>query len=324
MLLGDKILDLRKKSGMSQEELADKLNVSRQSISKWESSASIPDINRILEMSKIFGVSTDYLLKEDIEAAQYVDDDEPNNTLKVNLETAKDFISAKTKEGKSIAIGVFLCICSPILLIFLAGASESGMWNMTENIAAGIGVGVLLLLVAVAVAIFITSGNKMSRFEKLTKSDLELEYGVSGIVRSQREALQPRYNTEVVIGVVLCIIGVIPIIMAGVFEAGDILMVGSVCLLLFMVAIATVLFIVDGNTMSAYNRLLQEGEYSHENREEEKKYARIGGIYWPIITAAYLGWSFITNDWHISWIIWPIAGVLYGAITAIVKFASKK
>lgn len=57
MILADKILALRKQNEWSQEELAEKMNVSRQSISKWESAAAIPDINRILELSKLFGVT---------------------------------------------------------------------------------------------------------------------------------------------------------------------------------------------------------------------------------------------------------------------------
>ena len=65
MILADKIIDLRKKNGWSQEELADRLGVSRQSISKWEGAQSVPDLNRIIAMSQIFGVSTDYLLKDE-------------------------------------------------------------------------------------------------------------------------------------------------------------------------------------------------------------------------------------------------------------------
>ena len=67
MILADKITDLRKKNGWSQEELAGMLDVSRQSISKWESAQSTPDMNRILKMSEVFGVSTDYLLKDELE-----------------------------------------------------------------------------------------------------------------------------------------------------------------------------------------------------------------------------------------------------------------
>lgn len=60
MILADKIMEERKRNGWSQEELAEKLNVSRQSVSKWEGAQSIPDINRILQMAELFGVSTDY------------------------------------------------------------------------------------------------------------------------------------------------------------------------------------------------------------------------------------------------------------------------
>lgn len=64
MILADKIAELRKKNGWSQEELAGQLGVSRQSVSKWESAASIPDLDKILKLSELFGVSTDYLLKD--------------------------------------------------------------------------------------------------------------------------------------------------------------------------------------------------------------------------------------------------------------------
>lgn len=61
MILADKIIDLRKKAGWSQDELASKLNVTRQSVSKWEGAQSIPDMERIVRMSRLFGVTTDYL-----------------------------------------------------------------------------------------------------------------------------------------------------------------------------------------------------------------------------------------------------------------------
>ena len=61
MILADKIIYLRKKNGWSQEELAEKLGVTRQSVSKWEGAQSVPDLERILQIGKVFGVSTDYL-----------------------------------------------------------------------------------------------------------------------------------------------------------------------------------------------------------------------------------------------------------------------
>lgn len=61
--LADRIQQLRKQNGLSQEQLADKLHVSRQAVSKWESAQSQPDLDKILAMSELFRVSTDYLLK---------------------------------------------------------------------------------------------------------------------------------------------------------------------------------------------------------------------------------------------------------------------
>ena len=65
MILGEKIIRLRKQREWSQEELASQLGISRQSVSKWESGASIPDLDKIIKMSSLFGVTTDYLLKEE-------------------------------------------------------------------------------------------------------------------------------------------------------------------------------------------------------------------------------------------------------------------
>ncbi len=67
MILADNIILERKKNGWSQEELADKLNVTRQAVSKWEGAQTTPDLQRILEMSRLFGVTADYLIKDEID-----------------------------------------------------------------------------------------------------------------------------------------------------------------------------------------------------------------------------------------------------------------
>ena len=63
MNMADRIQYLRKSKGISQEELADKVGVSRQAVSKWESEQSTPDLEKIIIMSDFFGVTTDYILK---------------------------------------------------------------------------------------------------------------------------------------------------------------------------------------------------------------------------------------------------------------------
>ena len=81
MILADKIINERKRCGWSQEELAEKLSVSRQSVSKWEGAQAVPDLQKILKMAELFNVTTDYLLKDElgsepVEGPVYTEDKE--------------------------------------------------------------------------------------------------------------------------------------------------------------------------------------------------------------------------------------------------------
>ena len=125
MILAEKIMEERKKNGWSQEELAEKLSVSRQAVSKWESAQSIPDLQRVIQLSEIFGVSTDYLLKDECETPQPIEGVEPSDKdfplKKVSVEDANDFMEVRKKNAPKIAAAVAACIVSPSVLIFLAG-----------------------------------------------------------------------------------------------------------------------------------------------------------------------------------------------------------
>ena len=97
MILAEKIMQLRKKNGWSQEELAGRLGVSRQSVSKWESAMSIPDLDKILQMSEVFEVSTDYLLKDEITEEVYVPGNpdvgtKADTARKISMEEAQEYM----------------------------------------------------------------------------------------------------------------------------------------------------------------------------------------------------------------------------------------
>ena len=91
MMLGEKIHQLRKGKGLSQEELAGQLTVSRQAISKWELGESIPDTENVVQLSKIFGVSTDYLLNDEY------DSDKDIPAVKESTQTIKAEYNRKGK-----------------------------------------------------------------------------------------------------------------------------------------------------------------------------------------------------------------------------------
>ena len=137
MILAEKIMEERKKNGWSQEELAEKLSVSRQAVSKWESAQSIPDLQRVIQLSEIFGVSTDYLLKDECETPQPIEGVEPSDKdfplKKVSVEDANDFMEVRKKNAPKIAAAVAACIVSPSVLIFLAGLSEAQIGNISEG-----------------------------------------------------------------------------------------------------------------------------------------------------------------------------------------------
>jgi transcriptional regulator with XRE-family HTH domain len=317
MILANKILSLRKSNGWSQEELAEKMNVSRQSISKWESAAAIPDINKILELSKLFGVTTDYLLKDDIETIAYADTDETDNRTRVSLQQAKDFLESKAAYGRRIGLAVMLCILAPVLLIVLAGMESAN--TVAPDAAYTIGIVALLLMVAAAVAIFIISSAKMKRFRYLQNGELELEYGAWGIIKEKQRDLERKHLLKNVMGVVLCILCAVPLIVAGILGAADMTYIALTALLLGLISVAVYLFISAGIEKNGYDQLLMEGEFEAANKEDEKRQDKLAGIYWPLVVAVYLLWSFMTNNWGMTWIVWPVAGLVFAGISAAMK-----
>jgi len=218
MILADKIILLRKKAGWSQEELAEQLSVSRQSVSKWEGAQSIPDMEKIVQMSRLFGVSTDYLLKDEIEESTPTTDAAPEKLRRVTMEDAADYLAKRRADAPKIALATMLCVFSPILLLFLGGFAPS--LGISEGAATGIGIGALLLFVAIAVAIFLACGFRVKNYEFLEKEAFETEYGVSGMVRERLNAFAATYARLNIVGVVLCILAAVPAILAACMGAG--------------------------------------------------------------------------------------------------------
>lgn len=318
MILADKIITLRKKNGWSQEELADKLNVTRQSVSKWEGAQSVPDLERILQLSKVFGVSTDYLLRDELEEEEYTGDVEATGAepvRKVSMEEANAFLAVKKKTANWIAIACSLFILSPVAMFLLAGAVEANLISISENAAGGIGMCILLLLVGAGVAICIISGTKTEEYNYLEKELFETEYGVTGMVKERIKQYRPTYVKYHVLGTIFCILAVMPLFLCVIFTENEFALVCMLALMFLLVAVGVILFTIAGINNASMQKLLQEGDYSKDAKRDRK--SGIGAVYWPIVTAVYLAYSFITMDWGRSWIVWPVAGVLFAAVKAI-------
>ena len=322
MLLAEKIMTLRKRAGWSQEELAAQLGVSRQSVSKWEGAQSVPDMQKVVQMSRLFGVTTDYLLKEELGEPEPAPAESDAPLRCVTMEQAADYLALRQAAAPKLALATLLCVLSPVALLLLAALSDRPGAALSENAAAGIGLCVLLVLVAVAVAVFITCAAQVKAYAFLESEPFETAYGVTGMVRERRAAAAPEHTRGKVAGTVLCILSAVPLFIAVCLNGPDLLYVAAVCLLLVLAGVGSALFVYGGVYQAAMDLLLEEGDYVRPRKRQNGVVGAISSIYWLTVTAAYLLWTF--GPWwdaqpQDTWILWAVAGVLYGAVMALVR-----
>lgn len=360
MLLSEKIMSLRKRNGWSQEELAQQLGVSRQSVSKWESMTSMPDIQKIMSMSELFGVSTDYLLKDELEELPATamnasgditdttasaakseatsDDASASKTvappLSVSLETATEYLDAVARTSRPTSFAITLFILGPALLVSLATYSEDALYFDPTRIspdALGIaGVCLMMLFIAAGVGLLILQDMKLAKFKQFKRANLELQYGVEAAVRRRAESTESLRYMQQAAGFCLTILSAIPFLIALYLGAGLTFAIGFLAAAI-LVSLGVYLLVYSGILRDGYRVLLQEGDFSHDEKNSKKdrestalRYRSIAKAYFGTITLLYVGYSFLTNDWRSSWIIWPISGFLYHIIISILNALKKK
>ena len=321
MILGEKIAQLRRKNGWSQEELADKMEVYRQAVSKWESSQTTPDLERILRLSSLFGVTIDYLLKDGAEPEIPRPEAEEDTHIRlISLADAADYLSLRERASVQIALGTFICILAFMPLLLLSAAAEQFQWS--EALAALIGLASLFLLAAIAVVIFMRCGFHSAPYRFIELGEFRAENDVNDMVRARKMQFRSAYLRGNLIGVCLCILSPLALF-SGILSESDFTQVLLLCVTLLLAGIGVVSFILVGVRWASMERLLQEGDFTartqsgtrmrRERLDEQLSYA-----YWLLATTIYLAWSFFTHDWGRTWIVWPVAGVLFGAIRILV------
>lgn len=332
MTMGEKLSKLRKENNITQEQLADTLGVSRQSVSKWESDLAYPETEKLIRLSDMFQCSLDYLLKEEAERTETPPPSSPS-VRRVTREDASRFLEARQQTAWPTAIATLLCILSPICLILLSALSEEPNIHLSENTASGMGMAVLLLFVACAVVIFIFTGKRTDVFRYLENETFETECGVCEWVRQCRETFRPvhtRYNAA---GVCLCILSAVPLFIGVILqEDNDLLTASMFCLLLAIVGTGVLLLVRAGTVWSGFEQLLQEDDYTRVKKVQAPILRTISVVYWLLVTAAYLTWGFLlkfsiaegTGGWHKAAIIWPVAGVVFPAILAVCKLFTRR
>lgn len=326
MNLAKKIINLRKQKGWSQEELASRLDVSRQSVSKWESNVSVPEMDKILQLSDLFQVTTDYLLKDDlVEEHAALDEEElelitPKN---ISAEEASTYLSSTKKESKIIALGVMLCMLAGANVVFFGGTSESKVILGSESTQLAVGLIGLFLLIAIAVTLFITSSNRSDQYKYLSTAVLSLQKRYKEELKEEYHTFVKKYNLRITFSVVMLILSALPLIIGGLFDADEYTLIMLVVLLIVLASIAVFIIVQGTIELEGYNTLLNKMNRSKRDTKLQKEIDSYESIFWMIALAIYLGWSFYTNNWGITWIVWPIAGVLSAIIPELVKLKNK-
>ncbi len=322
MILADKIIRLRKKNGWSQEDLAEKMNVSRQAVSKWESAQTVPDLEKILMLGNLFGVTTDYLLKDEIESEEFSSGSEDSAVRRLTLAETNEYLALRKTASVRMAAATFLCIFSVIPLLILGALAESPAYGISENTASAAGLIVLFLFIAAAVAAFLSCSFKNAPYAFLDKEPFDTEYGVTGMVSERQRQYKSTHARCNMVGTMLCILSPVPIFI-GMAEGSDLAMILAVCGMLFLAGVGAAVFVVTGVRWSGMQKILQSGDYAPAEKKRSKTENALSAAYWLIATAVYLAWSFSTGGWKETWIVWPVAGVLYAAVLKLYRLFTK-
>lgn len=256
MEFGEKLFKLRKEKGLSQEALAEKLNTTRQAVSKWENGQGFPETEKLIMIGNVFEVSLDYLLKETAEQSN-----EKENGYYVSKEMAEGYIVYGQKISKYIALGFSLLILSTIpYLLFKENATMS---TFLVIIIAVLGIGAMMVPVTI----------EESRYNVLKKEELLFDPNFLKELTKRYATIKKKYAAVVIVGLCFIAAGTIPFL----FEkkritSGELVQYYPYCVVL--IAIGFYLFVRVLGVLETYRILVENKEYSNRVIFKLKKKVR--------------------------------------------------
>ena len=291
MTLQEKIIKLRKKNGWSQEELADKLYVTRQAVSKWESGQSLPDVEKIVHMSKLFRVTTDYLLNDEIGTEDIIEESVADDKKILEKADVDAYFEAEKVKSKYRAAAAGLMAISPLVYVILKMCS-------VEN-SALIGGIVAAVFLSLVVALFCVSDNKVSEFKHIITGSFTLGYGVRTYVMQLRSEFRKKRQRVTFPVIALLMLDVLMLVLLMLIYKDPNPMVTNIAVTVSLVilSICAPISILFSDMLHPANRLLKSGSYAPENLAINKKISLSKSI---IFSCALIGgctYGFITEDW---------------------------
>ena len=277
-MLSDKIAGLRRQAGWSQEELAERLDVSRQSVSKWESGASQPEVDKIVALSRLFAVSTDSLLRDDAELPVLVGvapeaAEAPAEAPRADADGLPvlsegevfRYLENRRQCAPTVALGVALCAACPAPMMALMGV-------LPRKLAVALGVAALLGMIAAAIAVMMSARMRMQKYDYVDRRPFALADAQRQAIEEQRQDFLPAYRQGVTFGVVLCVLSPVPVSVGGILRA-NLLVMGGVAALLVLVAAALYLFVRDRMILDSFGHILKRADRSQRRAEHAQRRA---------------------------------------------------
>ena len=301
MLFSEKLVYLRKKSGLTQEALAEALGVSRQSVSKWEAAGAMPEMAKIIEISKYFHVSTDFLLLDSMDPSEDGADPPAEEALSsVALEDADAYMNYLAARAPKVALAVSLFILSAIPPILAGIADTDDAYTL----------GIIATLAVVAVGVFLlVYGPKMPDDFEAFDEPVDTAYGVDGAVKKRKEDYAPLHSRRLSAGIILCILSAAPLFFASAMNDDGLMVMGFAATL--CIVAAGVFFIVRTSVIEAgFDKILEQGDYTRRKKIARRRTAPFQRAYYLSVLLIFLALSFYTNKWQWTWILWPGAALV--------------
>ena len=326
MKLSENIKTNRKGLNMTQEQLAEAMNVTVGAVSKWESAQTIPDLDKIMLLGELFGVTTDYLLKDSIEDEEIAEVAEEKPVRKISLEYANTYLAVQKKNSWLMGVATLLCILSPILLMIFGGLSD---YDYQYDNVVIIGLVSLFAFIISAVPMFIVAGHNNEQYKYLDKTEpFDLEYGVKGIIKEKQSAMSGSFKKWTIAGVCTAIFAPIPVIVGALVEnlsegVGAIVPF-MMALTLLIAGIASSIFVVIFVQKNSMQKLLREEDYTDLGKKRSQLKEVVSFAYWMVFVVAYLIWSLVADAWTISWILLAVAGMLFPVVMTICNYITDK
>lgn len=298
----------RMDSGMTQEQLAEKMGVSRQTVSKWESGASYPEMEKLIALCSLFDCTLDALVRGDL--PQNV----PEEPVVQPADIRPAYERVMTRTSWGIAAGVMMLIASVAVNLFISSAGAREAWATVA----------MFLTVAAGIGVLIGNGSRRGRFRRRHPQLPEL------YSEAEREGGARWFPFGIGCGVALILVGLCVVVLGEEIPAPPGFNTDFFAgVFLVFVSLGVGVLVFNGLKKDQYNI----AKYNRENEEDpdipapdavsartKRKNQIVGGLCAVVMmtaTIAFLIVGFTSQLWAAAWIVYPVGGILCGIISVI-------